>query len=218
MGVILLDNRLQFPNVTIAQPYGLLAIGGDLSVERLVLAYNSGIFPWYNDGEPICWWSPDPRMVFDLKAAQPMHISKSLRQSRRNKGYTIKENVCFKEIMQHCAQVPRHGEHGTWINDTMITAYTTLYNMGVARCVAVFKDDQLVGGLYGIDLPHKGVFCGESMFSLATDASKIALWHHIDQLQAKNYKLLDAQVYNEHLDRLGAMTMPREVFMKYLAG
>ncbi len=213
-----LDNRLQFPDVALAQRSGLLAIGGDLSVERLVLAYNSGIFPWYNDGEPICWWSPDPRMVFDLSTAQPLKISKSLRQSKRNRGYIIQENVFFKEIMEHCAQVPRNGEYGTWINDDLITAYGALFKMGVARCVAVFKNDLLVGGLYGIDLPHKRIFCGESMFSTATDASKIALWHLMDSLQEKKYKLLDAQIYNDHLDSLGAVTMPRSVFMKHLNG
>ncbi|MDP5101727.1 MAG: leucyl/phenylalanyl-tRNA--protein transferase [Nonlabens sp.] len=216
--MISLDSRIKFPDVTLAQPYGLLAIGGDLSIERLMLAYNSGIFPWYNDGEPICWWSPDPRMVFDLTAAQPMRITKSLRQSKRNKGYVIKENTCFRAVMQHCAQVPRNGEFGTWINDDLVDAYTKLHELGHAKSVEVFLDDTLVGGLYGIDLPHKKIFCGESMFSLATDSSKIALWFLIERLKNSGYTLLDAQIYNEHLDSLGAVTMERTVFMKHLNG
>jgi leucyl/phenylalanyl-tRNA--protein transferase len=214
--MIELDNRLQFPKVSLAQPYGLLAIGGDLSTARLLLAYNSGIFPWYNDGEPICWWSPDPRMVFNLTAAQPMNISKSLRQSKRNKGYIVKENTCFEAVMRQCAQVARNGEHGTWINDDLIAAYSKLNELGHATSVEVFHNNELVGGLYGIDLPHKKIFCGESMFSLATDASKIALWHLTERLKNAGYKLLDAQIYNEHLDSLGAVTMDRSVFMQYL--
>lgn len=214
--MIELDQRIIFPPVALAQPYGLLAIGGDLSIKRLLLAYNSGIFPWYNDGEPICWWSPDPRMVFNLRSKEPMKISKSLRQSKRNKGYILKENTCFKEVMLHCANVSRNGESGTWINDDLIAAYSTLHELGHAKSVEVFLDGTLVGGLYGIDLPHKKIFCGESMFSLATDASKIGLWYLVEKLQSQNYILLDAQLYNEHLNSLGAVTMDRNVFMQHL--
>lgn len=212
----ILDHRLIFPNPFTAPEHGLLAIGGDLSVERLLLAYRSGIFPWYSDGEPICWWSPDPRMVFNLSQEQPMRVSKSLRQSERNRGYEVRENTCFTEVMQQCAEVKRLHEDGTWINGDFIKAYSKLHQLGHAKSVEVFKDNNLVGGLYGIDLPEKGIFCGESMFALATDASKIALLHLVNTLKAKEYKLIDAQIYNDHLDSLGGVEIDREVFLGYL--
>jgi len=168
----LLDDRLLFPDPITAPDHGLLAIGGDLSVDRLLLAYRSGIFPWYNDGEPICWWSPDPRMVFDLRTDQPLKITKSMRQSQRNKGYEIRENTCFIEVMNNCALSPRTDQDGTWINDEMLEAYSRLHELGHVKSVEVFKNDELVGGLYGMDLPERKIFCGESMFSIATDASK----------------------------------------------
>lgn len=216
--MIQLNDSLKFPHVSLAQPYGLLAIGGDLSVQRLMLAYNSGIFPWYNDGDPICWWSPDPRMVFNLNSEQPMKISKSLRQSKRNKGYEIRENTCFATVMNHCGTVSRNGELGTWINSDMLEAYVKLHELGHAKSIEVFLDNKLVGGLYGIDLPHKKVFCGESMFALATDASKIALWYLIKKLQAQHYHIIDAQIYNDHLNSLGAVEIKREDFMEIIAG
>lgn len=216
--MIQLNDSLKFPHVSLAQPYGLLAIGGDLSVQRLMLAYNSGIFPWYNDGDPICWWSPDPRMVFNLNSEQPMKISKSLRQSKRNKGYEIRENTCFATVMNHCGTVSRNGELGTWINSDMLEAYVKLHELGHAKSIEVFLDNKLVGGLYGIDLPHKKVFCGESMFALATDASKIALWYLIKKLQAQHYHMIDAQIYNDHLNSLGAVEIKREDFMEIIAG
>ncbi|MGJ8683196.1 MAG: leucyl/phenylalanyl-tRNA--protein transferase [Nonlabens sp.] len=213
----ILDHRHIFPHPSTAPDHGLLAIGGDLNVDRLLLAYRSGIFPWYSDGEPICWWSPDPRMVFDLSTEQPMRVSKSLRQSQRNRGYEIKENTCFTQVMLHCANVKRLHEDGTWINDDFIEAYSQLHQLGHAKSIEIFKDEKLVGGLYGIDLPEKGIFCGESMFTLATDASKIALLHLVNSLQEKNYKLIDAQIYNDHLDSLGAVEIDREVFLSYLS-
>ncbi len=206
-----------FPDPTKAADHGLLAAGADLSTERLMDAYNKGIFPWYDDGDPICWWSPDPRMVFDLRSETPMKISKSLRQSKRNRGYEIRENTCFKDVIQSCSKVHRKGEHGTWINDDMITAYVNLYKLGFAKSIEVFQGDGLVGGLYGIDLNQKGIFCGESMFSTATDASKIALWYLIIKLQSQNYKLIDAQIYNDHLASLGAIEMDRQVFLSQLS-
>lgn len=212
----ILDHRLIFPHPSTAPDHGLLAIGGDLTVQRLLLAYRSGIFPWYSDGEPICWWSPDPRMIFDLNAYEPMRVTKSLRQSVRNRGYIVKENTCFKEVMQYCAQVKRPHEDGTWINDDFIQAYSQLHELGHAVSIEVFKDEVLVGGLYGIDLEEKGVFCGESMFALATDASKIALFHLVTTLKEKNYKLIDAQIYNDHLHSLGAVEIDRDVFLEYL--
>ena len=212
----ILTTELKFPDPTAAQAHGLLAIGGDLSIERLLLAYRSGIFPWYNDGEPICWWSPDPRMIFDLTASKPMKISKSLRQSRRNRGYVVKENTCFEKVMRACMNVPRNDQGGTWINKEMVAAYSQLNQKGYAKSIEVFKDNDLVGGLYGIDLANQGIFCGESMFSTQTDASKIALWHLIEKLQRLNYKAIDAQLYNDHLASLGAVEIDREVFLSYL--
>lgn len=212
----ILDHRLIFPHPSTAPDHGMLAIGGDLSVERLLLAYRSGIFPWYSDGDPICWWSPDPRMVFNLSQEYPMRVTKSLRQSVRNRGYIVKENTCFTQVMNHCAQVKRLHEDGTWINNDFINAYTKLHEQGHAASIEVFKDDILVGGLYGIDIPEKGIFCGESMFALATDASKIALLHLVDTLKLKDYKFIDAQLYNEHLHSLGAVEIDRDLFLSYL--
>ncbi|WOI22533.1 leucyl/phenylalanyl-tRNA--protein transferase [Nonlabens ulvanivorans] len=211
-----LDHNLIFPHPSSAPDHGLLAIGGDLSVERLLLAYQSGIFPWYSDGDPICWWSPDPRMVFDLQSDEPMRVTKSLKQSQRNKGYIIKENTCFTEVMHHCALVKRQDETGTWINDDFISSYSRLHELGHAKSIEVFKEDVLVGGLYGIDLPEKKIFCGESMFTLATDASKIALLHLVKSLKSKDYHFIDAQLYNDHLHSLGAIEIDREVFLSYL--
>ena len=212
----ILNDQLIFPHPSAAPDHGLLAIGGDLSIERLLLAYRSGIFPWYSDDEPICWWSPDPRMVFDLSLEQPMRVSKSLRQSKRNRGYEVRENTCFTEVMQQCAQVKRKHEDGTWINNDFIQSYGKLHTLGHAKSVEVFKEGVLVGGLYGMDLPEKGIFCGESMFALATDASKIALIHLVNTLKAKNYKFIDAQIYNDHLHSLGAIEIERAVFLSYL--
>ncbi|WP_124979225.1 leucyl/phenylalanyl-tRNA--protein transferase [Nonlabens xiamenensis] len=212
----LLDDLLYFPDPLEAPAHGLAAIGGDLEVERLLLAYRSGFFPWYNDGEPICWWSPDPRMVFNLNLDAPMRITKSLAQSRRNKGYVIKENTCFERVMRACMSVPRSDQDGTWINEDMVKAYVNLHEMGHAKSLEVFSNDELVGGLYGVDLPDHGIFCGESMFSQATDASKIALWCLVEQLQEKNYQLIDAQVYNDHLASLGAVEMDRNKFIECL--
>ncbi|KQC32522.1 leucyl/phenylalanyl-tRNA--protein transferase [Nonlabens sp. YIK11] len=212
----ILGPDLEFPHPNTADAHGLLAIGGDLSVERLLLAYRSGIFPWYSDGDPICWWSPDPRMVFDLKSQKPMKVSKSLRQSRRNKGYHIKENTCFEDVMRACMNAKRGLHEGTWINKEMITAYTALHQLGVAKSIEVFDNDLLVGGLYGIDLKTQGIFCGESMFSHKTDASKMALWYLVEKLTKDDYNLIDAQLYNDHLASLGAIEIDRQVFLSYL--
>jgi leucyl/phenylalanyl-tRNA--protein transferase len=212
----ILTQELAFPDPHAADFHGLIAIGGDLSVDRLLLAYHSGIFPWYNDSDPICWWSPDPRMVFDLKSPTPMKISKSLRQSRRNRGYEIRENTCFEAVMRNCMDVPRQDQLGTWINEDLVAAYLKLHDLGHAKSIEVFKDEELIGGLYGIDLPEHGVFCGESMFSKSTDASKIALWFLIEKLQKLDYRCIDAQLYNDHLSSLGAIEIDRAVFLSYL--
>lgn len=211
-----LNNDLKFPNPAKGPQHGLIAVGGDLSTERLLLAYRSGIFPWYNENEPICWWSPDPRMVFNLLDEQPIRITKSMRQSQRNRGYEVRENTMFEEVMRACATIPRKDQDGSWINEDLIQAYLKLHTLGVAKSVEIFKDEKLVGGLYGIDLANNGIFCGESMFSLATDASKVALMYLVEKLIALDYQLIDAQIYNEHLARLGAIEIDREVFLSKL--
>jgi leucyl/phenylalanyl-tRNA--protein transferase len=208
-----LTQEIWFPDVSEASEEGLLAIGGDLSPERLHLAYRSGIFPWYSDGQPILWWSPDPRMVM---FPEKLYVSKSLRKTI-NKGYfEITFNQCFEEVIHNCAAVKREQQPGTWITNEMIESYIILHEIGVAKSVEVWKEDQLVGGLYGIDLKEQAVFCGESMFSKESDASKVGLFYLVEDLKERNYKLIDCQVYTDHLARLGAEEISRELFLSYL--
>lgn len=206
-----LSKDLFFPPVSHADSDGILAIGGDLSSERLLLAYNSGIFPWFNEGEPIIWWSPNPRMVLFL---DELIVSKSMRNILNRKIFKVTFNQSFREVISNCRQVKRDGQIGTWITNEMIEAYCKLNEMGVAKSIEVWQDDQLVGGLYGIDLGH--IFCGESMFSLVSNASKVAFIALANQLKKDNYCLLDCQVYNEHLERLGCREIEREAFMAIL--
>lgn len=208
-----LTEKLWFPNIEEATLDGLLAIGGDLSIERLLLAYNSGIFPWYEDGQPVLWWSPNPRMI--LKPNK-FKVSKSLRKTIRDKKFTITFNKDFKSVISYCASVQRKGQNDTWITKEMQQAYIALHNAGHAVSVEVWEDNRLVGGLYGIDLPNKKVFCGESMFSLVSDASKVAFYHLSEFVKAKDYKLIDCQIYNEHLESLGAEEIERDDFLKIL--
>lgn len=208
-----LFNDLYFPPVTEAAEEGILAIGGDLSPERLLLAYKSGIFPWFNEGEPILWWAPDPRMVlfFDELA-----ISKSMRKILNKKMFKVTYNKNFKEVILNCQQIKREGQDGTWISDEMIEAYCKLNEEGVAKSVEVWQDDVLVGGLYGIDLGKGNIFCGESMFSKVSNASKTAFIALALYLKKENYKLLDCQVYNPHLESLGCREIDRDEFMSIL--
>ncbi|AOC94153.1 Leucyl/phenylalanyl-tRNA--protein transferase [Flavobacterium anhuiense] len=208
-----LFNDLYFPPVTEADEEGILAIGGDLSPERLLLAYKSGIFPWFNEGEPILWWAPDPRMVlfFDELA-----ISKSMRKILNKKMFKVTYNKNFKEVILNCQQIKREGQDGTWISDEMIEAYCKLNEEGVAKSVEVWQDDVLVGGLYGIDLGKGNIFCGESMFSKVSNASKTAFIALALYLKKENYKLLDCQVYNPHLESLGCREIDRDAFMSIL--
>jgi len=209
----LLSKELWFPDPVNANADGILALGGDLSVERLLLAYRSGVFPWFSEGEPIIWWSPDPRMVL---YPEEFKISKSLKKIISQQKFEITVNKQFEEVIRACAKVPRKGQEGTWITTHMIDAYIELHKAGHALSVEVWKDKDLVGGLYGIDLPEFGVFCGESMFSLVSDASKVGFVHLVSLLQKKNYKLIDCQVYTEHLERFGAREIHRTAFLKYL--
>lgn len=206
-----LSQELYFPPVNEATSEGVLAIGGDLSSERLILAYKNGIFPWFNDNEPILWWAPSKRMVLffdDLK------ISKSMRKILNQKKFTITFNTAFREVITNCKKIKRKDQPDTWITIEMVEAYCNLNRLGFAKSVEVWENNKLVGGLYGIDLGH--VFCGESMFSKVSNASKVAFIHLAKQLELANYKLLDCQVYNDHLASLGCIEIDREEFMMIL--
>ncbi|SHJ47899.1 leucyl/phenylalanyl-tRNA--protein transferase [Arenibacter nanhaiticus] len=209
----LLTDRLQFPPVDDADEDGLLAVGGDLSPERLLLAYQNGIFPWFNEDEVILWWSPDPRMVL---FPDEIKISKSMKQVINSGKFKITWNTRFKEVLDQCASIPRAGQGGTWITENMKAAYCLLHQKGIAKSIEVWENNSLVGGLYGIDLGE--VFCGESMFSKSSNASKIALIYLAQELQQKNYKLIDCQVYTAHLESLGAKEISREEFIAILKG
>lgn len=204
-----LNDKIEFPDVSLTSKEGLLAIGGDLSIARLVLAYQSGIFPWFNDDEAILWWSPNPRFVL---FPEKLKVSKSMKQVMRNQDFVVTVNSAFEEVIRACSSVKRAGQPGTWITSTMIQAYVEMHELGYAKSVEVWQNEKLVGGLYGIDLGN-GVFCGESMFSKVSNASKIAL---IAFLQNSNYKLIDCQVYTNHLASLGAEEITRKEFLKYL--
>lgn len=207
----LLTQELFFPPVSEANDDGILAIGGDLSPKRLLLAYQSGIFPWFEDDEPIIWWSPNPRMVLFL---DELVVSKSMRNILNRNVFKVTFNQNFRAVISNCQNIKRNGQNGTWITNDMIEAYCKLNEMGIAKSVEVWQNEELVGGLYGIDLGH--IFCGESMFSKVSNASKVAFIALVDQLKANNYKLLDCQVYNEHLESLGCREIDRIDFMKIL--
>lgn len=209
--MIFLNTNDDFPIVETADQYGVLAIGGDLSVKRLLNAYNNGIFPWYNPGEPIVWYAPPKRMVL---FPEELKISKSMRKVLKKEIFTVTFNQNFKEVIHQCKTVFRKDQQGTWITDEMEKAYLKLHNIGKAKSVEVWQNNQLVGGLYGVDLGS--VFCGESMFSLVNNASKTAFIYLVKHLQSQKYKLLDCQVYNTHLASLGAREIPRKTFMKIL--
>ena len=208
-----LSNSIWFPNPEEADKEGLLAFGGDLSVKRLMHAYRSGIFPWFDDYQPILWWSPDPRMIMFL---DDFKVSKSLEKIIHKNKFTITYNTCFREVIRNCSQIKREGQQGTWITSQMQEAYLQLHELGLATSVEIWLGDELVGGLYGIDLIDKKVFCGESMFSKVSDASKVGFYYLVAQLQAKNYQLIDCQMYTTHLERLGAKEIPRNEFLKHL--
>ena len=204
-----LTQNLKFPDVNETNQDGLLAIGGDLSPERLLLAYSKGIFPWFELDAPILWWSPNPRFVL---FPDKLKVSKSMRQVLRNKNFTVTVNKSFSQVIRSCAEINRNGEVGTWITESMIKAYIELHELGFAKSIEVWNDDNLVGGFYGIDLGN-GVFCGESMFAKESNASKVGF---ISFIQNTNYKLIDCQVYTNHLESLGAQEILRDTFLKYL--
>ena len=206
-----LSKELFFPPVSEANFDGILAIGGDLSPERLLLAYKRGIFPWFEEGEPIFWWSPNLRMVLFL---DEVIVSKSLRNILNRNIFKVTFNKNFREVISNCQKIKREGQNGTWITRDMIEAYCKLNELGIAKSVEVWQNEELVGGLYGIDLGH--VFCGESMFSKVSNASKVAFIALANQLKKENYKVLDCQVYNEHLESLGCREIDRTDFMELL--
>lgn len=208
----ILSDKIWFPPIEFTSPEGILAIGGDLSVKRLLLAYKSGIFPWYNEGEPVIWYSPERRMVL---FPEKLKVSKSMQQLIRKKKFQITFNTCFSKVISNCKTINRKDQQGTWITSEMQQAYVKLYKLGKAKSVEVWLDDELVGGLYGIDIGND-VFCGESMFSKVSNTSKIAFIYLVEKLKKENYKLLDCQVYNNHLASLGAEEISRTEFLKYL--
>lgn len=206
-----LNKELIFPDVDEADYDGLLAVGGDLSPERLMLAYQNGIFPWFNQDEPILWWSPDPRMVllFDN-----LIVSKSMKSILRKGVFEITFNQDFEAVITNCQNVKRNGQNGTWLTCEMKAAYIELHRRGLAKSVETWQNGELVGGLYGIDLGN--VFCGESMFSKVSNASKAAFIALAKKLQSENYRLIDCQIHNDHLESLGCSEISRALFMAAL--
>ena len=205
----ILSNNIEFPDVKDATKDGLLAIGGDLKPERLILAYKSGIFPWFDNDKFIMWWSPDPRFVL---FPDKLKISKSMKRVLRSKDFDVTLNQAFELVITECSKVKRPGQSGTWLTENMIEAYSNLYKQGYIKSVEVWQKDKLVGGLYGVDVGNK-IFCGESMFSKVNNASKLAL---IKFIELSDYKLIDCQVYTSHLKSLGAEEISRESFIKAL--
>ncbi len=210
--MFLLTKELLFPPVSTADEEGLLAIGGDLSAERLLLAYRSGIFPWYNDDEPICWWSPDPRFVL---YPHELKVTGSMKTVLQNGRFRFTTNRAFTTVIQNCKMVSRKGQDGTWISPAMQQAYTTLHELGYAHSAETWLDGKLVGGLYGIRLGK--IFFGESMFSLQSNASKFAFIKYVQQLQKENVQLIDCQLHTNHLESLGAKMIDRKLFTEILA-
>lgn len=207
----ILTDKLNFPPIESADETGLLAIGGDLSPQRLLLAYRSGIFPWFNEEDPICWWSPDPRFVL---FPNELKISKSMQVVIRKKEFEFSVNKAFKEVITHCKNVYREGQGGTWITDEMQEAYTRLHQMGYAHSAEAWNNGELVGGLYGIRIGN--IFFGESMFSNQSNASKFAFINYVQQLQKENVQLIDCQLHTNHLESLGARMIGRAEFKKHL--
>lgn len=208
MPVYLLPDEAIFPNPGLAEPDGLVAVGGDLSVERLLQAYAHGIFPWYSEGQDILWWSPDPRMLLF-----PQHFkrSKNLIKTVKHGDFQVKFDNNFKSVISNCSQVPRKGQSGTWITDDMKEAYIRLHEAGFAHSVETYRNEKLVGGLYGVSLG--GVFFGESMFHTVSDASKVSLWHLVDRALGWNFDFIDVQQDTTHLRSFGAKTYDRKKFL-----
>ncbi len=211
MPVYSLTDDIYFPPPHFSNPDGILAIGGDLSPQRLLLAYHMGIFPWYSEWEPIVWWSPDPRCILPLSS---LKISKSMRQVLRKDSFQVTFDQAFGKVLYQCRSMRRKGQRGTWITLEMEEAYQNLHQMGYAHSVEVWQEGQLVGGLYGVSVGR--CFFGESMFSAVSNASKVAFVHLVHFLDARGFTWIDCQVYNDHLGSLGAIEVPRTTFLQML--
>lgn len=209
--IAFLDDKLEFPPLEHATSEGLLAVGGDLSPQRLMLAYSKGIFPWFNEDSLILWWSPDPRMVI---FPNKIKISRSMRKIMDSQQFRLTRNQEFGRVIESCANIGRKGQDGTWITTYMKNAYLKLHELGHATSYEVWSGDKLVGGLYGVDLGH--VFCGESMFSLESNASKFALISLAQELSEKGYKMIDCQLKTDHLISMGAEEISRENYLRIL--
>ena len=210
MPVFTLDNELSFPPVHLAEPDGLLAIGGDLSTTRLLTAYRNGIFPWYEDEVPL-WWCPDPRFVL---FPDKLKINKTTKALLKRNEFEFSINTAFKEVIHHCKNVIRPGQEGTWITPEVEKAYCKLYELGHAHSADVWKNNKLVGGLYGIKMGK--VFFGESMFSIESNASRFAFTKYVHQLIAEQVELIDCQIYSDYLESMGAEMIPRTAFTQLL--
>lgn len=210
MPLFALDKQLVFPPVHLSEPDGLLAMGGDLSIDRLLLAYRNGIFPWY-EGDHILWWCPDPRFVL---FPDELKISKSMKSLLKRNAFEFTINKAFVEVIDSCRTVSRKAQDGTWISDDVKRAYTSLHQLGYAHSAEVWQNGDLVGGLYGIRMGK--IFFGESMFSKVSNASKYAFIRYVQQLKAEGIQLIDCQVYTEHLESLGACMIGRQRFISLL--
>lgn len=211
MPVFALTEELIFPPPEWANPDGIIAVGGDLLPERLLLAYEMGIFPWYSAGDPIIWWSPDPRFVLNV---EELRISKSMKQVLRSGKFSMTADQDFANVIRQCKSTPRKGQRGTWITPEMQEAYLKLHQMGYAHSVEVWEGQELVGGLYGLSMGN--AFFGESMFSKVNNASKTGFIWLVQQLQQKGFEWIDCQVYTAHLERFGAHNISRSSFLQML--
>jgi len=211
MSIFILSDKISFPSPELAEEDGLLAVGGDLSEERVLRAYSMGIFPWYSDDSPILWWSPDPRLVL---FPSELNVSRSLRQVIRKGIFTVTVNTAFERVIRCCADSERKGQSGTWINDEMMRAYMRLHHSGYAHSVEAWHNGELSGGLYGIIIGK--IFFGESMFAKKSNASKVAFATFVEDLRQRDFKLIDCQVHTGHLASLGAREIPRSEFQQIL--
>jgi len=207
-GMIWLNNTIEFPPYEFTNKEGVIALGGDLSEERLIHAYKNGIFPWFSEGEPIVWYCPEERMIL---FPEKIKVSKSMQKIINKNEFAITENTAFEEVIFNCKNIKRKGDFGTWITDDMEKAYINLHKKGIAKSIEIWRNEELVGGLYGLEI--NTIFCGESMFSKVSNASKIAF---IYLAKKKNYTLIDCQIYNEHLASLGAKEISRNEFLDVL--
>lgn len=202
---------LYFPHPSQADRHGLLAIGGSLSSERIILAYQNGIFPWYNLGEPIMWWSLSPRLMLDPKQ---IHVSKSMHRVLNNKSFSVTADKDFEQVMRNCGTIMRQGQNESWIHEEMIQAYINLHQMGIAHSIEVWKSEELVGGIYGLAIGK--LFCGESMFSKIPNTSKLAMINLANFLSLKKFDWIDCQQESDHMKRMGASVISQGDFLNYL--